>query len=182
LPSLEIRMLPASASSDAAVMDRVTGLVNEVYADSEKGLWEGDPPRTSREQIAEFTSAGQIAVATLDGKIVGSVRVQRLEDGNGEFGMLAAGIAHRGAGIGRELVRFAEQKCREEGAKAMQLELLMPREWSHPAKDFLAAWYARIGYRVVRVGTLDEANPELVPFLATPCDFLIYHKDLEPWT
>jgi hypothetical protein len=60
----------------------------------------------------------------------------------------------------------------------MQLEVLMPRHWTHPSKEFLKAWYARIGYRPVRTGHFDESYPELAPLLATPCDFVIYHKDL----
>jgi hypothetical protein len=74
--------------------------------------------------------------------------------------------------------RFAEQKSREDGLTTMQLELLVPRNWSHPSKEFLAAWYARIGYRIQRRGTIDESYPTLAPLLATACDFTIFHKPL----
>ena len=114
----------------------------------------------------------------VDGRIVGCVRVQRLDAGTGEFGMLTADPAHRGIGIGGELIEFAERACRDAGLATMQLELLVPREWSHPTKVFLAAWYERLGYRVARTGTIDEAYPDLAPLLATPCDFVIYRKDL----
>ena len=60
----------------------------------------------------------------------------------------------------------------------MQLELLVPRGWSHPSKVFLDQWYTRMGYRVTRTGAIEEAYPELAPLLATPCDFLIYRKPL----
>jgi hypothetical protein len=56
--------------------------------------------------------------------------------------------------------------------------VLMPREWTHPVKEFLHAWYTRIGYRPVRRGTIDEHYPQLAPLLATPCDFVVYEKDL----
>ncbi len=102
-------------------------------------------------------------IARLRGRVVGSVRVQRLDKGTGEFGMLVADPAHRGVGIGRELVRFAERKSRAEGLRIMQLELLTPRDWTHPTKTFLDAWYTRIGYRIVRTGTIDEAYPDLAP-------------------
>jgi hypothetical protein len=62
----------------------------------------------------------------------------------------------------------------------MQLELLVPREWSHPSKEFLTAWYTRIGYRPVRTGRLEESYPALAAHLATPCDLVIHHKDLQP--
>ena len=51
----------------------------------------------------------------------------------------------------------------------MQLELLVPRQWRHPTKEFLKAWYSRIGYRPVRTGKFEESYPELAPQLATPC-------------
>lgn len=145
---------------------------------AEDGLWTEGATRTKVDEVAALTRAGHIAVARMDGRIVGSVRVQRLDEGTGEFGMLVADPAHRGVGVGRELVRFAEGKCRTDGLGTMQLELLVPREWSHPTKEFLADWYTRIGYRITRTGTIDEAYPALAPLLATPCDFVIYQKEL----
>jgi hypothetical protein len=60
----------------------------------------------------------------------------------------------------------------------MQLELLVPRGWSHPTKEYLYAWYTRIGYRPVRTGGVEEMYPHLAPSLATTCDFVVYHKPL----
>ena len=64
--------------------------------------------------------------------------------------------ARRGLGIGRDLVAFAERASRDAGCRGMQLELLVPREWAHPAKQFLAEWYARLGYRVTHRADLAE--------------------------
>ena len=50
------------------------------------------------------------------------------------------------------------------------------RQWSHPSKEFLKAWYTRIVYLPVRTGPFEESYPELAPLLATPCDFVIYHN------
>jgi GNAT superfamily N-acetyltransferase len=174
----EVQLLPARAADDAPLMERIADLINEVYAVAEEGLWIDGATRTTVQGVAELTRAGEIAVARVRGRVVGCVRVQRLDESTGEFGMLVADPAHRGAGIGRELIRFAERRCREDGLTTMQLELLVPRDWTHPTKQFLAAWYTRIGYRVARTGTIDEAYPDLAPLLATPCDFVIYQKDL----
>jgi SAM-dependent methyltransferase/GNAT superfamily N-acetyltransferase len=174
----EIRMLPATAADDATLIELITDLTNEVYAVAEEGLWIEGATRTTVDEVAELTRAGEIATARVGGRIVGCVRVQRLDESTGECGMLVAHPAHRGAGIGRELLRFAERKCRAEGLRTMQLELLVPRGWTHPTKEFLEAWYTRSGYRVARTGTIDEAYPALAPLLATPCDFVIYQKDL----
>jgi GNAT superfamily N-acetyltransferase len=175
---MEIELLPPSAAGDLPLVSRITALVNEVYAESEKGLWRGSTDRTSVDEVAGFVRAGEIAVVRVDGDFAGSVRLHRLDATTGEFGMLAADPARRGAGIGRELVRFAERASRDAGCREMQLELLVPREWTHPSKQFLAEWYDRLGYRVTQRADLAGDYPHLAPSLATPCDFLVYRKDL----
>lgn len=177
-PRLVVELLAEREAEDAALMSTLAGLVNTVYADAEKGLWREGAARTSAAELAEFTRAGQIAVARLDGRVVGCVRVQRLSDELGEFGMLAAAPEHRGIGAGRALVGFAEERARADGHRVMQLELLAPQTWSHPSKEVLADWYGRLGYRMVSVGDVAESYPELAPLLATPCDFRVYHKSL----
>jgi GNAT superfamily N-acetyltransferase len=175
---IDVRMAPAAAADDTALVNELAALVNSVYALAEEGLWADGTPRTTPDRMAEQIAAGQIAVARTDERIVGAVRIQRLDTGEGEFGMLVADPAHRGQGIGRELVRFAERWSREQGSDTMQLEVLVPRQRSHPSKEFLKAWYTRIGYRPVRTGQFEQSYPELAPLLATPCDFVIYRKSL----
>ena len=177
-PGLDIHLLPSAASDDATVVQPVADLVNEVYAVAEEGLWLDGAARTTTTEVAGLIRAREIAVARLGGRIVGSVRIQRLDETTGEFGMLTAHPAHRGLGIGRELMHFAERTSRAAGCASRQLELLVPREWTHPVKAFLAAWYTRSGYALIRTGTIEEAYPALAPLLATPCDFRIYRKDL----
>ena len=155
---IEVRIAPVAAAQDTALVNELAALVNGVYALAEEGLWVNGTPRTTPERMAELMAAGQIAIAWADEWIVGAIRIQRLDT--------------------RELVRFAEHWSREQGLDTMQLEVLVPRQWSHPSKEFLTAWYARIGYRPVRTGPLEESYPELAPLLATPCDFVIYHKSL----
>jgi GNAT superfamily N-acetyltransferase len=178
--TLRVELLTASAAGDTALVAALTELINDVYAVAEKGLWADGAARTSRDEVASLVRAGEIVVSRLDGRVAGCVRVRRLDAETGEFGMLAAHPAHRGVGAGRELVRFAERWAGDQGCVRMQLELLKPRLWSHPSKEFLAGWYGRIGYEVVRTGTIEEAYPHLAPALATPCDFVIYQKHLDP--
>ena len=175
---IDIRMVPADAGMDATLVDELSALVNSVYAVAEEGLWADGTPRTTPERMAELIAAGQIAVARADERIVGAVQIRRLGTGEGELGMLVADPDHRGQGVGRELVRFAERWSHEQGLDTIQLEVLVPRQWSHPSKEFLKAWYSRIGYRPVRAGQFEESYPELAPLLATPCEFVIYHKSL----
>ncbi len=173
-----VALLDASAGHDAGLVDRLTELINGVYAIAESGLWRDGTTRTTRSELAEFIAAREIAVATTDGEIAGCVRVHDLSDDTSEFGILVAAPELRGTGIGRALIDFAEQHSRERGRRAMQLELLVPRGWSHPSKEFLKSWYGHRGYRLVRTTSIDDAYPHLAPLLATPCDLEVYEKSL----
>jgi GNAT superfamily N-acetyltransferase len=174
-----VELLDPAAGRDAALVQQLTDLVNDVYAVAEKGLWQDGTPRTTTTEVAGLVAAGEIAVArAAGGRIVGSVRLRRVAPDTAEFGMLVAAPDQRGRGIGRALVAFAERTSREQGLRAIRLELLVPRHWRHPGKDFLAAWYGRIGYPVVRLGRIDDAHPHLAPFLATPCDVEVREKSL----
>jgi GNAT superfamily N-acetyltransferase len=175
---ISVRLLTPAASADASLVARLTDLVNDVYAVAEEGLWVDGATRTTASEMRDLVDRGEIAVATIDGDVVGCVRIQELGGRRGEFGMLAAAPERRGRGIGRALVQFAEERSRERGHRTIELELLVPREWVHPSKRFLDEWYRRIGYRVARTGTIDQAYPQLAPLLATPCDFVIYEKRL----
>jgi GNAT superfamily N-acetyltransferase len=174
----KIEIVPARTAGDQRLVGEITDLVNRVYATAEAGLWVDGAARTTTTEIAEMIAANEITLARVDGQLVGSIRIQQLDDGVGEFGMLVANPAHRGEGVGRKLVRFAEEQSRQRGLAVMQLELLVPRDWSHPNKEFLHAWYTRIGYRPVRTGSIEESYPHLAPLLATTCDFVVYHKPL----
>lgn len=178
MESMEIQMLPREKSTDTADMEAIKNIVNRVYAASEGTLWMNEPVRTTVAEIAEFTENGEIAVAQSNGQIVGCVRVRRIDQETGEFGMLAVDDKCQGSGVGRALIHFAEQKCQKENLRKMQLELLAPLEGTHPDKVILEKWYTRIGYRQVRTETIEASFPELAQLLAIPCKFNIFQKDL----
>ncbi|GHJ41533.1 GNAT family N-acetyltransferase [Streptomyces sp. TS71-3] len=175
---LDIAYVSPSRAGDLDLMSSVTGLINEVYEVAEEGLWVEGTTRTTTQEVEALTRSAEIVTAHMDGEVVGCVRVQQLDGPVCEFGMLAAAPKRRGIGIGRELVRFAEEDSRQKGCGVMQLELLVPREWSHPSKVFLDEWYTRIGYRVSRIGSIEDFYPALAPHLATACDFIVYQKNL----
>ncbi|MFL6099755.1 MAG: GNAT family N-acetyltransferase [Actinomycetales bacterium] len=172
------RLTPPSAEDDELV-SRLTQLVNGVYAQAERGLWRDGFLRTTAEEMADMVRAGEIAVATREGQVVGSIRWHDVGEDRGEFGILAASPQVRGTGVGRALVDFAETDCCHRGLRVMQLELLVPRTWSHPSKELLRGWYGRRGYRLVASRPMDVAFPHLKPLLATPCDLEVHEKALQ---
>ena len=167
-----------AASEDLALVNELAELVNRVYDVAEAGLWVEGQTRTSPAVMTDVIRAGRIALARVNGRVVGLVHIQRLDSGEGEFGMLVADPDYRGHGVGGALIGFAERWAVGKGLDTMQLELLAPREWTHPSKEHLKAWYNRLGYRLKRVERLGEGYPELEPLLGTPCDLLVYHKGL----
>jgi GNAT superfamily N-acetyltransferase len=175
---IAIALLPAADSHDAHVAGELARLVNDVYRAAEEGIWRDGTSRTTAAEVAELIAAGQVAVAVRDGRLVGVVRVRDVAAGAGEFGMLAASPEHRGTGVGRALVEFAERRARDRGLRAMRLELFVPREQPNPTKEFLQAWYGRLGYELAATVPVQDAYPDLAPRLATPCDIYCYEKPL----
>ena len=56
---IDVRIAPAVAAKDTALVHELTGLVNRVYAVAEEGLWADGAPRTTPAEMAEL-----IAVST----------------------------------------------------------------------------------------------------------------------
>lgn len=173
-----VAFLPPETASDTAVMTSLAAMVNTVYTVADTGLWVEPFERTHPDELVRHTRDGELAVARAGDRIVGCVRLRTVDRATAEFGLLAADPSVRGGGVGRALVRFAEQTARDAGRTVMELELMAPRDGPHPAKDFLAAWYGRLGYRVVGRSDLATVHPGLGPRLARPCDFRRYRKQL----
>src|SRR5689334_17301200 len=177
--ALEINHADPSLAADAGFVGTVTDMVNLVYAEAEKGMWLDGTDRATPGEIAAMITAGRLVVARdHDGRPAGVMHLQRLPTGEGELGMLVAHPERRGAGLGRDLIAYGESWARTQGLTTMQLELLYPNTWTHPVKKFLYDWYTRLGYQVIGTGDFADDYPELVSRLATPCDFLIFHKPL----
>jgi GNAT superfamily N-acetyltransferase len=178
---MDIELLNVEAADDTRLMRDITELINRVYAAVEDGQWLPSASRTTLDEVTKLTKAGEIVVARLgagDGSVVGTVRVQQLDEHTGEIGMMAADPAYRQMGVGTELANFARELCRRWGATTVEIELLVPQGWDQPSKQFMAEWVKRRNYTVVRTGRLEERYPELAPQLATPCDFVILRKKL----
>ena len=176
---LTVDLADAASSTDAAFVRTLCELVNQVYADSEKGLWRDGAVRTSPEEIVAVIVAGELLVARMtDNDVVGCVRVHDVAADISEFGLLAASPDHQARGVGRALVDEAERRSRDRELAAIQLELLVPRDWEHPSKALLAAWYSRRGYQHVDTVAFDGPYPHLAPLLSTPCELRVYRKSL----
>jgi GNAT superfamily N-acetyltransferase len=174
----EVKLLARDEASDGALVEELARIVNEAYAVGEAGLWVEGATRITPPEIAEAIRSGGMLAATLDGLVVGCAYIRPLDEGTADLGLISAAPDQWGSGIGRELVRSAEELMRSRGVTTMQLELLVPKEWVHPEKERLRSWYTRLGYRVVRSAPFEQVAAHLKSQLAAPCEFLIFQKQL----
>lgn len=201
----DISIAPASLAEDDAFVHSLTNLINEIYTDAERGFWSIDPfTRTNPAEVRSFITSGTLAIAWLPGYsrprrieyLLGCGRVQLLpspfeadsrttahsspdpDTELGQFGCLICRPEYRGSGVGRDLLKFAEDWTREKGGKKMQVELVVGDGWEHEEKTKLAGWYERAGYQNVKEMDLSEGIPELGPLLARKARYRVYHKAL----
>jgi len=143
-------MIPRPATlADVDALVRVINLAYLVEADMFHGTRTTDADVHDRlaRPNALFLVAHDDAA---DGVLLGSVYVETRAD-RGYFGMLAVDPACQGRGLGRALVRAAEDYCRAAGSVAIDLDVVdLRRE--------LTSFYGSLGYAVV--GESPFAHPE----------------------
>ena len=100
---------PIELDLEAGNIKRLSDLINAAYDDAESGMWKRRGTRTHPAEVERLLRAQALILADLDGVLVGSVNINLLSDGVGEFGMLGADRKHRGLGIGSALVKHAEK-------------------------------------------------------------------------
>jgi len=158
---IAIELLPVVASDDPGIVDTVVDVVNRAYTTAEVELWRRPLPRTNAGEVRTAIADGEVAVARLDGAIVGALFVRLLDSETGWFGAMGVDPEFGGRGIGGRLVAFAEQHAKAGGARSMQLEVLVPAG-SIAHAERLAAWYSTLGYREVDSRQLADLDPSSV--------------------
>jgi GNAT superfamily N-acetyltransferase len=180
-----IALAPASAADDTDLVNLLVNIVNAVYRDTEGELFVDSYQRTDADEMQRFIKAGEVVIAYQHADFkyseavpIGCIRIQRLSETHGEFGMMAVDVRYHGGGFGREMVRFAEDHCRSLDLSVMQLELLFPQQYEHVFKKRLRDWYLRMGYRLVRLGIFQDDYPHIAALLRCPCEYRVFEKPL----
>ena len=174
----KVTLLGPDESRDEVLVEELADLINAAYAVGEAGLWLEGTTRTGPGEIAEAIRSGGVLAATLEGRLVGCAYLRPLDADTADLGLISTAPDRWGNGIGRQLVRSAEDLMRSRGVTTMQLELLVPKGWVHPEKDRLRGWYTWLGYEVVRSAPFEQVAAHLASQLAVPCEFLIFYKRL----
>ena len=124
--------------------------------------------RTDGERLAEMMQKGRFLLAyDSSGRLLASVYVE-LRGERGYFGMLAVDPAHQGKGLGRTMVEAAEDCCRRQGCKAMDILVLSLRHELPPL-------YRKLGY--VETG-VEEFHPSRPLKPGVQCHCIVMSKTL----
>ena len=159
-------------------IERIVELVNDVYNDAENGMWKINDGRVNNQIARKLLEEKKLILAEIDDKIVGSLLYNPMKNETCEFGMLVADRLYRSKGIGSALVTTIETWALNNGFNTMRLELLTPRTWDHPSKEFLKDWYTRLGYKPQHTVPFEEKYPSRINDMATECDFTVWLKDI----
>jgi ribosomal protein S18 acetylase RimI-like enzyme len=123
-------------AADVADAPNVAELVDAAYRHYIERI--GGPPRPMTDDYAEVIRDRRVTVAEAHGAIVGVI-VLAVTDEGFLVDNVAVHPAHRGTGVGRALLEFAEAEARRAGFDSIHL-------YTHEKMTENLGLYARIGY------------------------------------
>lgn len=142
--------------------EAISALVNAAFK-VERFFIDGD--RISPEKVREMTRRGKFMFAEDGGAMIACVYVE-LREQRGYFGLLGVDPSRQGQGLGRKMVKEAEDYARAAGCEFMDLRIV-------DLRTELPPFYRRLGY--VETGTepfAADAKP------SQPCHFIRMSKPL----
>eukprot|EP01089_Gocevia_fonbrunei_P000283 TRINITY_DN10295_c0_g1_i1.p1 TRINITY_DN10295_c0_g1~~TRINITY_DN10295_c0_g1_i1.p1 ORF type:complete len:181 (-),score=33.53 TRINITY_DN10295_c0_g1_i1:61-603(-) len=134
-------------STDDDDLSGIEYVVNDAYRGTNSKAWttEGhlvSGPRITISQITDLLAADKntLYIAEINGKIVGTINVIKLEADLYEFGMFSVLQSVQGQGVGKVLLDHAEGHVKQLNGKRIQLHVVHVR-------NELLEWYKRKGFQ-----------------------------------
>lgn len=154
---------PAIRRADARDVASITHLVNRAF-EVEAFFAVGD--RTSDDQIRAKLAVGAFVLAERRSELVGCVHVEHKDGPRAYISMLAVQPTEQGAGLGRRLMRLAEQHARQAHCTETIITVINLRTELPP-------FYRRLGY--TEIGTKPYADAHRA---TQPVHFIVMAKSL----
>lgn len=154
---------PTIRRADAHDVERITRLVNRAF-EVEAFFVTGD--RTTDDQIRAKLDLGAFFLAERRDRLLGCVHAERRKGGRGYIGMLAVDPLYQGAGIGRQLMRVAEQHCVQAHCREVLITVINLRTELPP-------FYRSLGYQ--EQGTAPDTDSQRA---RQPVHFIVMKKPL----
>ncbi len=156
-------------------------LLIHAYAETEREIWGENYVRVSLEEYKQDIEKEIVFTAKLADEVVGTILLAPMGERVFSFGLLAVDFSKKGYGIGRALIKKAEQTAIELGGLVMKIEILKPKNQHVQFKQQLAEWYERQGYEFTFSKSFIELKPakvEKAKELKTEAVFDCYEKKL----
>jgi GNAT superfamily N-acetyltransferase len=122
--------------------------------------------RTNADEVRDMMKKGEFLVLEDPPGVPAGCVYVKIEGDRGYFGMLSIDPVKQGRGLGRALIGEVEARCRAEGCRHMDIEVVNLREELPP-------FYRRLGY--VETGTAPFPDTERS---TQPCHFIVMSKAL----
>ena len=122
--SLTVKLVDNEAELEAAIAVRFRVFVDE----------QSIPPE---EELDESDATAIHAIALSQGKVVGTGRLVRRDDGSALIGRMAVDAQWRRKGVGGEILEFLEESARNQGLTHAVLH----------AQEYVKSFYAAHGYQ-----------------------------------
>ncbi|KAI0468046.1 hypothetical protein F4859DRAFT_524898 [Xylaria cf. heliscus] len=183
--NISIEFPPPSIADNEAFVRALVEIINVEYRWGEAGVVVDGTKRTTASEVADQLRASQLTVAFVTSpsghrEAIGCIHVKKMSATHGNLGLLAVRSEHHGSGLARDLVRFAEEHCRQVfKVQTMQIELLVPTTFESPHKVRLQTWYERLGYVLVSMGDFGADYPHMIPLLLGPVEYRVFEKNLD---
>ncbi|HLQ74124.1 MAG TPA: GNAT family N-acetyltransferase [Bacillota bacterium] len=174
--NIHLKRMSSNEANNTQLMEKLATIINRAYKTAETRLWKEGMQRTDAQEMSEIAASGELIGMYLDETIIGSVRLTDVSPSTGNIGMLAIDENYHGRGFGKQLLQFAEHEWKKKGIPTIQIELLVAKSGSYPAKERLEQWYVRIGYQEIERKEVQQIFPPLTNMLAVPSEFIIFHK------
>lgn len=172
IPTSEKQLTPSE-------IKEVHEIMRIAYAETEAEIWGKNYVRLFLPDYTKLIEEGNIFVAYLNGKIVGSVHIYQKNKDTYTFSLLSADFNVGGQGIGTALVKRVEEEALKHGAKFIKMEILRLKGIDVPHKIRLHNFYERLGYNYTHSADSDCIIPDWkYKLLVKPSDFDFYSKDL----
>ena len=159
--------LPAGITLRAATAADIPAMVSLVNAAFEQEAFFVNRPRTHAQQLEEHFRGGSFLLAHQGSRLVASVYYE-LRGQRGYIGMLAVCAECQRQGLGRAMMRAAEQVLRVAGCEVAELSVV-------DVRTLPRAIYGKLGYREAGLAEVPE---ELRQKLTMPIQLIKMEKQL----
>lgn len=144
---------PTFRKAETRDVERIAQLVNRAF-EVEAFFAVGD--RTTEDQVRDKLVTGDFLLAELRDRLIGCVHTERRDGTRGYIGMLAVDPSLQRGGLGRQLMRLAEQHCRQAHCVEAIITVINLR-------TELLPFYTHLGYRVCGTTPYSDLHRAIQP-------------------